>query len=660
VARRRCPNLELLEDRTSPAVFGQPWAMPTHLTLSFAPDGTPIDGRPSDLFQTLDATQPTASWQQTILEAAQAWASRANLGVGLVSDGGQPFGTPGSIQGDLRFGDIRIGAEAIGQDSSAISFPPDPYFGGTLSGDIILNDSVVANASPSDLSAIVLHELGHTLGLPDSTDPVSVMSEQPSQPLGELGPADVSAIQALYGAPPSALAGNSTIATALPIATPQQFGGSTPVVAYGAIDGAQPTVVYSFSPPSGYQGTATVRLVTSGLSLLDPSVSVFDASGNLLGSAASTKLGGDTLSSSLGAASPGNTFYVEIQAAAPGPFDSGRFGLAVTFKGSEKVSASQIDSLLRGPYEALTADQIARKFQESEDFSAGGQVPGYQLATALPLTTTSGFALDTRFQAVAPMRNMPERGYYSLQAPAATGGGALILTVGLNAAGLRANSGRVVVLDASGNVVPSSVLMRAGGVDTIQAIGLTPGATYFLRVSLPDDASDDGGGGGTSVLVADFLQPSGLQTGLENNTLSAAIPQATSTLYVARTQFFQFQLSGTSAQSDGGGAIRMTVLDQGGNTVLDLTTMDGQYAAVSSVLLIPGQYSVEFSILAGGGDALPAVGYAVQGGALSDPIGPIVHNPTYKPIYLSPPGSKAPYLYPNGRFSAIPYLWVYL
>src|SRR6516225_10767160 len=126
MARRRLPSLEMLEDRTAPAIYGQPWATPTHLTLSFAPDGTQIGGQVSDLFKTLNATQPPASWQQTILEAVQAWASQANLNVGLVSDGGEPFGTPALSQGDARFGDIRIGAAAMGQDSSAISFPPDP------------------------------------------------------------------------------------------------------------------------------------------------------------------------------------------------------------------------------------------------------------------------------------------------------------------------------------------------------------------------------------------------------------------------------------------------------------------------------------------------------------------------------------------------------
>src|SRR4051812_35649171 len=106
MARPRPPQLalEVLEDRRVPAVFGQPWADPQHLTLSFAPDTTAIAGHVSDLFATLQARGAPADWQRTILTALQTWAVQANLNVGVVADGGQAFGTPGLTQGDGRFG----------------------------------------------------------------------------------------------------------------------------------------------------------------------------------------------------------------------------------------------------------------------------------------------------------------------------------------------------------------------------------------------------------------------------------------------------------------------------------------------------------------------------------------------------------------------------
>ena len=50
--------VEQLEARDVRAVVGLPWRDPTHLTLSFAPDGTSIDGEQSSLFQTLNASSP--------------------------------------------------------------------------------------------------------------------------------------------------------------------------------------------------------------------------------------------------------------------------------------------------------------------------------------------------------------------------------------------------------------------------------------------------------------------------------------------------------------------------------------------------------------------------------------------------------------------------
>jgi hypothetical protein len=664
MARHRLPSPEILEDRTAPAIYGQPWPMPTHLTVSFAPDGTAIGAQVSDLFKTLNATQPTASWQQTILEAVQAWASEANLNVGLVSDGGQPFGTPALSQGDTRFGDIRIGGDAMGQDSAAISFPPDPYFAGFWSGDIILNDSVMANASPSDLYAIMLHEFGHSFALPDSADLTSVMYEQPAAPVSQLGRSDVSAIQALYGSPDSSLKGHNSVATALPIPTPQSFDGSTPIVAYGEIDSTQTLVVYSFTPPSKVRGV-TVQLVTGGLSLLDPLVSVVDASGKLLGSASSTGVGGGAVTIPLAAASPSSTYYVEVQAATPGPFDSGRFGLGVSFHNGEQdedeVSASQLDSVLRGPYETLTADQIAQLFGESEGNSAGGQVPGNSLATAVALTTTPGFAPNTRFEALTDMSQLPTQGYYSFQAPVATGNEPLVCTAGLDMSSTQRNRGQIDLLDASGNVVPSVVLMQAGGVETIQAPGLSPGATYFLRIttSRGDDSAGGGDsqGGGQAVLVADFLQGPNIASTLESNTLTATSPQSASTLFIARSQYFQAQLTASATTPAEGDAVQLTILDQNGNVVLDITARAGKTAVVGEVMLTPGPYTIRFSAQWGEDDSSPAMTYVVQGRPLSDPIGVIVHNPTYNPIYASPTQSAFSFSYPDGSHSTIPYLW---
>ena len=66
--------LEQLEDRCVPATFGNPWPDGANLTLSFAPDGTPVGTSTSSLFRLLNGSMPTQVWQQAVVRAFQAWA----------------------------------------------------------------------------------------------------------------------------------------------------------------------------------------------------------------------------------------------------------------------------------------------------------------------------------------------------------------------------------------------------------------------------------------------------------------------------------------------------------------------------------------------------------------------------------------------------------
>src|SRR5262245_59396056 len=133
---RRSLNLELLERRDAPATFGIPWPDADDLTLSFVPDGTPIDGRPSELFRTLDARLPTLTWQREILRAFQTWAETAHLNGSVVTE------TPadGSADGFARFGKIRVAAVPLSPSTVALATPFDPT-AGKYAGDVWLNSN---------------------------------------------------------------------------------------------------------------------------------------------------------------------------------------------------------------------------------------------------------------------------------------------------------------------------------------------------------------------------------------------------------------------------------------------------------------------------------------------------------------------------------------
>lgn len=258
----RAPWLEYLEERCQPAVFGQPWADPANLTISFVPDGTDVIGSSSQLFQALDARMPQSQWQQQITAAFQQWANAASLGFSIVSDGGQPLGTSGAVQGDSRFGDIRIAAVPMSLEVQAITIPHDPLVAGTLSGDILLNSRVAFDAAR--LTSVLLQEFGHALGMPNSPSSASVMYEI-DQGHQALSPTDIFSIQALYGLNPAGL---------VPPPAGQALTPLTTVI--GSV--TTTTDAWTITAPSSGAGSLVVSLtLPSGGTL--PSVKIVDAQG---------------------------------------------------------------------------------------------------------------------------------------------------------------------------------------------------------------------------------------------------------------------------------------------------------------------------------------------------------------------------------------------
>ena len=153
-------------------------------------------------------------------------------------------------------------APPMAADVMAITAPPDPYYSGTLSGDMILDSA--ADLNPGDLFDVALHEAGLALGLSENNDPNSVMYPV-INPQASLSPGDMASIQALYGTPaPDPNGSDGTFATATPISSPLLYIGTTPLVAYGARTTLSDVNVFSVQPPLLYSGPVTFQLQPRG------------------------------------------------------------------------------------------------------------------------------------------------------------------------------------------------------------------------------------------------------------------------------------------------------------------------------------------------------------------------------------------------------------
>jgi hypothetical protein len=336
----RRPVLEALEERGLLSALGLPWPDAGHLTLSFAPDGTLNSGARSALYQTLGISSTTASWQTTVLKAFQSWAVLSNINIGLVADNAAPAGQPGPPQGKTGQGDIRLSARPLDPTTLALTTPFDLL--GNWSGNVVLNSDNRfgdGSAGTQDLFNAVLHEAGHTLGLDDNpADPASVM--YPVDTAGRLGPsaADAATLRAYYGnREPDAYerqGGNDSCWTSTRLAflsTPADLAGNGAAVAVAEADvtTASDRDTYVFSTPAKTDGGYTVTVRASGLSLLTPRLTVFDALGQSVATVVTTDPLHNDLSVTLPASLPGGTFYARVEGGQAGVFGVGSYRIAV-------------------------------------------------------------------------------------------------------------------------------------------------------------------------------------------------------------------------------------------------------------------------------------------------------------------------------------------
>jgi hypothetical protein len=636
-------EVEVLEDRCTPAQFGIPWVDSLHLTLSFTPDGTVAPGDvTSSLNTALDAQMPQGVWQDAILRAFQAWAQVANVNIGVVEDDGSPFGIAGASQGDPRFGDIRIGGVPMTPDMLATATPPPAFVAGTFAGDVFINTA--ATFTPDSLYAVALHEAGHALGLDENNDPNSVMFAHLNHAT-TLSTGDISAIQAMYGVRAGDLNEGSNTNNLLKNATQLKDAGqyspvgTTPLVAYGDITTPSDVDSYALSIYSGYSGPVSFRLLTSGVSLLDARLTIYDPTGNVVGQAIGAGDEGAGLTVTLAHVNPG-VYYAQVDAAPGSAFQVGRYGLAATFDSMLRPLATPVDTVLRGPYELLQPNDIQSLFVNPTTVLFRDDAHTDDTAnTAVQLKPGPGQPSPMHLQAMASLTDSTDVDFYQIKAPNAAAHQPWVLTTTVRALQPYAFGPEVEILDSKLNPVAAQVLVNQDGTFTIQA-SVAEGGTYYLRVH--------GNGSGNYALDALF----GTVTADVQTFATGTLPQPTSTaaynLYIGQTQLLSLALS-----ASGAGGVHMDIVNSAGDVVFTLTAGIGE--TVTGVgTLVPGAYTVRFTTIGATGP----VGFTVSGTGLTDPIGPVLDSTILAPQYQAP-NDPTQFLYPNGTLTPDPLLWLF-
>ncbi|MCY2962474.1 MAG: matrixin family metalloprotease [Planctomycetota bacterium] len=639
--RRRGPvvaaMVETLEQRQLlSSTSGPTWDNVSSLTISFAPDGTAVDGQINTLSAALGAVAPAPLWQQAILDAFQTWSGYSNINIGLVADGGQPFGTGGPTQGDTRFGDIRVAAIPMSADVLALSIPRSGAISGTWVGDVLFNSNAHF-ASVNDLYAVALHEAGHVFGLEHSSDPASPMYAHNNPGISKtLTATDIADLQQLYGVRTADLndasRSNDTLKTATRIRgndPTSGFTGATPLVAWGDI--TRPTDVDDFelAPFTGYSGAATIELRTAGISQLRADLSVFDQKGVLV-ARATAAAGSEKLAITLNPFDPNQRYSVRIAAAKTDLNGVGAYALDVKYDARLTTSEATLDAVARARYEFLSANDVQTLLMNAgQPLFNDDRHTDDTAGTGRAARSTPGFAEFTHYDAIASIADTTDVDYYRINTPKTAAGQPLIMTATVRGLQDGALLPRLSVVDSSGASVAADILANGLGVFTIQSSVLQPGKSYLVKVSSTTTSGPYATGnyamqirfGSTAVALTPFV----------SGSLDAANASQLFQLNVASAQLFQFVMAAGTTTTSEPVAVQMALFDSQGKLAYRLVGTPGEVRSAASTLLMPGVYFVQVSASTQSGTPVSKLKFDLLGSVLSEPIGPIPGDPTGAP-----------------------------
>ncbi|MFM7057558.1 MAG: matrixin family metalloprotease [Planctomycetota bacterium] len=635
---------EQLEDRQLLAAFGNAWADPRGISISFPAENTPVGSAKNNIRTTLDAVAPRLEWQTTILRAAQSWAENANINIGLVPDRSDSFGAVGLATNDPRFGEIRIGA--FPQKNVIASAVANLPISGTWGGDILLDSTQtwsVANANSqhattgtnaqslagtADLYTIALHELGHSLSIGESTGTGPVMTPTYTGPRSYLTAADIAAVQAVYGVrqDPFETTANNTVATATPLTFNSSATSAARLQVPGSLKDSSDIDVYSFQTLPG-KTSATVTLWAAGISLLDSEIEVRTSGGTRLDLQRAESIFRNNVRISLNQLAAGETYFVTVRKNNNTAFSVGDYRLDLDFR-----SPSQLASVIPVPHDA-DPYTVKRRVANTESAailqalsstlvdpeSTQNETP----ASATALTTALGFTLNTQYEAVASLSSAADRDFYTIKAPAVVGG---VLNVDLAPLGATPVSAELYVMNSAGDRLAARMIKNADGTIQLQVQQPVASETYLICVRSTPNATATSG---NYVLTANFSTAAAQMTTVLQS--SVILGQRRTVLLTSnKSQLFRIDL-GAGAGADRQG-LQLNLIDAAtGESVKAVGVIAGATGSMF-VWLPAGEYYLVTTGITCDRSAMPALSFTLKVDVISDDEGPGPDDGTSLPI----------------------------
>jgi len=625
---------ENLEARQLLAGFGNAWADPRSLSISFPSENTPIGAKNNEIRTTFDAIAPRLEWQTAILRAAQAWSEHANLNIGLVPDRGDAFGAVGLSSNDPRFGELRVGAFAqAGVLASAVANLP---ISGTWGGDILFDSdtpwylvnsnsqhgstgsSAASRADAVDLYTIALHELGNALSLSDVASGSSVMSASYTGAKSGLTATDIAAIQAVYGVrqDPFELSSNNTSTTAAPLVFSSEASAAGRLQVSGSLVSQTDVDVYSFQPLAG-RTSATVTLWAAGVSLLEGELEVRSRKRTRLGLGRAESIFRNNVRLSLNGLESGETYYVTVRRSNNTAFAVGDYRVDLDFR-----SADQLSSVIPRPHDA--DPYTVKRRVVNEDAAAIDAVfssvlldtettANNTLGTATALNTAPGYSQNSRYEAVGSLSSRTDLDFYTITAPSAVSG---VLNVNVAPLGTTPVNAELFVMNLAGDRLAAKMVKNSDGSLQVQVSDPVASETYLVCIRTAPNATV---GTGNYVLTADFATDSASMTTVLESSV-APNEQKAVLLTSNKSQLFRIDLVAAAGSSDQG--LQLKIYDAATGEQVKALGVVADSSGSLFVWLPAGEYYMVVTGITRNSGTTGALGFSLKADVISDDEGP--------------------------------------
>lgn len=329
------PVVEGLEGRVLLyAVTGGHFTYGSRITWSIVPDGTILAAYPSNLISTMNNRFGAAYLVRAAQDAFAIWENVANVNFAQVSDDGETSGSGNYQQGSPTIGDIRIGGFNQGSGTLATTIFPPPANGRSDSGDIFFNTSQPFQiGSTYDLESVMIHEVGHALGLDHSSDSGAAMYPGYNGVHQYLNSDDVAGIRSVWGPrQEDYITTNNANTIASHAANLTSFQNPQSQIGFSGLNVANTgeTYWYKVTTPPNASYNLNVVVQSTNLSELSPLVQLYDANiHGLAQNGAASGVYGATVGVAINYATPNTTYYIRVSGSNAGPTGTGGYGLLV-------------------------------------------------------------------------------------------------------------------------------------------------------------------------------------------------------------------------------------------------------------------------------------------------------------------------------------------